>query len=145
MQGFTLLPIYYTTKRKYAKFGCLSPIGYIKSPKWRDVSQLGLIKTIIWTTKLQNPKRDARNPILNTLRKTTSLFSLHARNQQVPPHNCSFECLIWTYNCRQIPIGVLHAEIMARAGLLNVFRIGFPASFLWKMFSIIILISPIGE
>ena len=35
-----------------------------------------------------------------------------------------------TYDCKQIPIDLLHAEKMAEVVLLNVFRIGFPASLL---------------
>ena len=78
-------------------------------------------------------KREAGNPILNTLRNTTSaIFSACKKPAGVPAgtpaYNLSFEYLIWTYNCRKIPVGLLHAEKMDKAASVNVFRIGFPAS-----------------
>ena len=75
-------------------------------------------------------KRDAGNPILNTLRKATSAIILHARDQQVSAYNPSFVSIIQSYTCKQVPVGLLHAEKMAKVVLLNVFRIGFPASLL---------------
>ena len=72
-------------------------------------------------------KRDAENPILNTLSKTTSAISQHPRNQQVSAYNHSFELSIHSYDCKQIPVNLLHAEKMTEVALLNVFRIGFPA------------------
>ena len=71
-------------------------------------------------------KRDAGNPILNTLGIGNLSISEHARYQQVSAYNCSFVLIIQSYDCNQVPIGLLHAEKMAEVVLLNVFRIGFP-------------------
>ena len=59
--------------------------------------------------------------------KLLHIFSQHARDQQVPAYKCSFELLIQSYDCKQIPVGLLHAEKMADLAFRNVFRIGFPA------------------
>ena len=32
-----------------------------------------------------------------------------------------------SYDCKQVPVGVLHTDKMAEVALLKVFRIGFPA------------------
>ena len=49
--------------------------------------------------------RDAGNPILNTLSKLLQPFPQLARDQQVPGYNSSFEWLIQSYDCKQIPVG----------------------------------------
>ena len=73
-------------------------------------------------------QRDARNPILNTLRKAPSAIFSECKDQQVPGYNCSFVSIIQSYNCKLFSL--LDAEKVAEIGLLNVFRIGFPASLL---------------
>ena len=70
-------------------------------------------------------KRDAWDPILNALSKT----SKHARYQKVPAYNHKCAWLIQSYNCNQRPVGLFHAKKMAEVALLNVFTIWFPASF----------------
>ena len=57
-------------------------------------------------------------------------FSQHAIGQQVSDYNCSFVSIIQIYNCKQVPVGLLHAWQMAEVVLINIFRIGFPASLL---------------
>ena len=56
--------------------------------------------------------------------------SQHARDQEVSAYNRSFVLNIQSYNCKQVPVGLLHAEKMAKVVILNVFRIGFPLSLL---------------
>ena len=55
-------------------------------------------------------------------------FSQHARDQQVFAYYCSFEWLMLTYDCKQVPVDILYVVKMAEVVLLNIFRIGFPAS-----------------
>ena len=55
-------------------------------------------------------------------------FSQHEREQQVSAYNRSFVFNIQSYNSKQVPVGLLCAEKMPEVVLLNVFRIGFPAS-----------------
>ena len=62
-------------------------------------------------------------------------YSQHARGQQVPAYNRSFVSIIQSYDCKQVPVGLLHAEKVTEVVLLNVFRIGFPASLLLHYFN----------
>ena len=78
-------------------------------------------------------KRDAGNPILNTLSKATSDISQHGRDQQVSAYNRSFVSIIQCYDCKQVPVGLSHAEKIAEVVLLSVFRIGFSASRLYGL------------
>ena len=57
-------------------------------------------------------------------------ISQYTIDLQVPSYNRSFDSLIQSYECKQIPVGLLHAEKMAEVVLLDVFRIGLPASLL---------------
>ena len=63
-----------------------------------------------------------------TLRKAIQQFSQHARIQQVSGYNFSFVFIIQSYDCKQLPVGLLHAEKTDKVVLINVFRIGFPVS-----------------
>ena len=56
------------------------------------------------------------------------MFSPHPMDQQVSPCYHSFLTVAQTYDSKVTPIGALHAEKIAEAVLLYVFRITFPAS-----------------
>ena len=86
----------------------------------------------IWTLlydghlKAHGVKRDAGNLILNTF------ISQYARDHQVSGYNRTFLSIIQSYDCKQVAVGLLHAKNMAEVVLLNVLKIGFPASLFWK-------------
>ena len=48
----------------------------------------------------------------------------------MPAYNHSFVSIIQNYECKQVLVSFLDAEKMVEVVLLNVFRIGFPASLL---------------
>ena len=56
------------------------------------------------------------------------MFSLHPMYQQVLPCYHSFLIVTQNYDSKMTPIGALHAEKIAQAVLLYVFRITFSAS-----------------
>jgi hypothetical protein len=78
-----------------------------------------------------------RKSIINSLRKLFQPFSQDARDQYVFAYNHIFVSIIQSYDCKQIPVGLLHVEKMADVVLLNVYRIGFRAYLLWKFTTIL--------
>ena len=61
-------------------------------------------------------------------RKLLQLFSLHTINQQVSPCYHRILTVTQSYQSNVTPIGELHTKKIAKAILLYVFRIAFPAS-----------------
>ena len=108
----------------------------LSRPHWADSvielpSCLCVCAIMLITTKnLLQQKREAGNPIINTWSKTTSaIFSAFKR-----PTGTCLQSTLWmidkSYKCKQVLVGLLHTKKMAIVALLNVFRIGFPASLL---------------
>ena len=56
------------------------------------------------------------------------MFSLHPMDEQVSPYYHSFLTVTQSYDSKVTPVGALHAEKIAEATLLYVFRITFPMS-----------------
>ena len=54
----------------------------------------------------------------------------------------AFLSIIQSCNCKQVPVGLLHAEKMAKAVFLNVFIIGFLSSLL--MITMVLVEQPLG-
>ena len=69
-------------------------------------------------------KRDAENPILNTLCKSTSEISKHSRDQEVSAYNRSFLTIIQSHGCKEILFSLLHAKKIAYTILLYVLTKG---------------------
>ena len=63
-------------------------------------------------------------------------FSQHSRNQQLSSYNHRFVSFIQSYNSKQVPVGIFHAEKMGKIVIFNVFKKGSQQhSFLLKILS----------
>ena len=78
------------------------------------------------------------NAILNTESKTASGVPPLAIDHQRSPCCDNFLAAAQSYRSKVIPFNALHAEKIAEAVLLYVFRIPFPASLLYKTFSTLV-------
>ena len=71
-------------------------------------------------------KRDAVNPILNILSKASSAIFPACKITK----SICFVSILQSYDCKQVPVGLMHAEKMAEVVVLIVSKTGFPASLL---------------